>query len=453
VKLAVIGIGYVGSVTAAGLAAAGHEVAAYDVDRARAVALAAGQPPVYEPGLAELLIRAQGRLRSEDTTRRSVEGSAVAFICVPTPARPDGSIDTSYVEAAVREVVEAARAPLVIAIRSTVVPGTTDRLDNELLAPARAVGRQVEIVANPEFLRESRAVSDYLDADRIVVGAASSEACELMHEVYGPDFQFVCMSRSSAELAKYTSNALLATMISFSNELADLAETVEGADVVDALRALQLDRRWTEAEGEWRPGILRYLWPGCGYGGSCLPKDVKALVAEGRRRGVEMHLLGATDAINDGRAAHVVDRIGTSVILVGARVAVLGTAFKENTQDARDSPGLRIADELRRRGAIVATYDPLIGASRVGETATAALQNAEVCVVVTWAPEFLQLVRDARSRGALIVDARRQFTPDSGDRYLGVGVEMLTTGARRAEEKAARAGSEQSRGTDRPSAN
>jgi UDPglucose 6-dehydrogenase/GDP-mannose 6-dehydrogenase len=425
VKLAVVGVGYVGSVTAAGLAAAGHEVVAYDIDRARAAALAAGHPPVHEPGLVELIARAHGRLRSGDTTTASVQGAAVAFVCVPTPALSDGSIDTSYVESAVREIAEVPRGPLIIAVRSTVVPGTTDRLDTEVLAPARAAGRQIEIVANPEFLRESRAVSDYLDADRIVVGSASQSACELMHEVYGVDVRFICLSRSSAELAKYTSNALLATLISFSNELADLAETVDGADVADSLRALQLDRRWTEDEGDWRPAILRYLWPGCGYGGSCLPKDVKALVAEGRRRGVDMPLLAATDAINDRRAAHVVDRIAAAVTLGGARVAVLGTAFKENTQDIRDSPGLRLADELRARGALVATYDPLISKDYPAESSDAVLASAEVCVVVTWAPEFSQLVSDARARGALIVDARRQFAPDpsSGD-YLGIGVGM-----------------------------
>lgn len=431
-KLAVIGVGYVGSVTAAGLAAAGHEVIAYDTDRARADALAAGRPPVYEPGLPELITRAHGRLRSAETTRRAVQGAAIAFVCVPTPARSDGSIDTSYVETAVREIVDVPDGPRLIAIRSTVVPGTTDRMDSEVLAPARAAGRQVEIVANPEFLRESRAVSDYVDADRIVVGAASAQACDLMHDVYGPGVPFVCVSRASAELAKYTSNALLATLISFSNEVADLAETVEGADVADALRALQLDRRWTEVEGAWRPAILRYLWPGCGYGGSCLPKDVKALVAEGRHRGLAMPLLHATDTINDRRAAHVVDRIAAAVTLGGAHVAVLGTAFKENTQDVRESPGLRLADELRARGAIVDTYDPLVSGGRPDETFGTVLMSAQVCVVVTWAPEFSQFVSDARARGALIVDARRQFSPDLSDgSYLGVGVGTLTTPTRR----------------------
>lgn len=425
-KLAVAGVGYVGSVTAAGFAASGHEVALYDKKAARVRALLAGRPDIYEPGLTELVARSQGRLRAAESLAAAVRRARVLLVCVATPQSPDGSIDLRDVEAVVREAAAGRPdGPLVVALRSTVVPGTTDRLDREILGPLRAAGIRVAAAANPEFLREGRAAADFVAPDRVVIGASSDWARGALREAYAfTGAPVLEMSPASAELAKYASNALLATLISFTNEIADLAETVEEADVVDALCAVAADRRWREAEDRWDPAILSYLWPGCGYGGSCLPKDVKALIAEARRRGRELRLLQATDAVNEARAGHVAEQIVAATPTPGARVAVLGTAFKEGTADERASPGLRLAAELRRRGLSVVTYDPLVahGADDGAPDLESALRGAAVWVLVTGAPEFAGLVALARERGVVFVDARRRFARVSGDTYVGPGV-------------------------------
>jgi UDPglucose 6-dehydrogenase/GDP-mannose 6-dehydrogenase len=424
-KVAVIGVGYVGAVSAAGLAAEGHTVDVFDIERERALALCAGRPTLHEPGLRELVATAGDRLRAPHTLEEALRDTRVALICVQTPAAPDGAIDLSFVEAAVRDIVAAATAgPLVVVLRSTVVPGTTARVDRTAFAPARARGLAIEAAANPEFLREGRAVPDFLHPDRVVIGTLSARAVATLRELYSfSAAPLVELTPASAELAKYASNALLATLISFSNELADVAETIEGADVVDVLRVLHTDRRWHETEGLWVPGLTRYLWPGSGYGGSCLPKDVKALVAEARRRGVDAALLAAVDRINEARAAHLSDRIAALVPLGGTRVAVLGTAFKEGTTDTRSSPGAALAQELERRGARVVSFDPIAprDAARSASSLDEALTDARVWVVVTGAAEFIDLPRRALASQALVVDARRRYDILDGARYLGPG--------------------------------
>ena len=421
-RVAVIGTGYVGSVTAAGLAANGHDVAVYDKQPARAAALVSGQPPVAEPGLRELLRDAAGRLRATASARESVASARVALICVDTPPRPDGAIDLSRVEAAFGEIAAAAGAgPLLVVIRSTVVPGTTARLDREVLAPLRASGRRVSAACNPEFLREGHAVADFLRPDRVLIGVADDDAHATLAELYAWTAAPVFALRTgSAELAKYASNALLATLISFSNEIADVAEAIPGADVADVMRVLHADRRWREEDGAFAPGMTAYLWPGCGYGGSCLPKDVKAIRVAARFLGVDAPLLAAVDAINDRRAAGIVDRLARRVELRGRRVAVLGTSFKDGTADTRESPGLALAAELTRRGADVRTYDPLADGDGSPKRLDAVLRETSVWVVVTRAKEFDDLPSRARRGDVVLVDARRRFTERNG-KILGPG--------------------------------
>lgn len=417
--VAVVGAGYVGGVTAAGLAAWGHRVRLFDLDRGRAEALVAGRPAIHEPGLERSVAEAAGRLSAAGTLREALFGATVAMICVDTPAESTGAIDLTRVERAVRDVVGAANGPLLVVIRSTVVPGTADRIDREVGAPARESGQAIEIASNPEFLREGRAVADFRDPDRIVVGAASEGARAALEALYRPFADRVLvMSRSSAELAKYANNALLAMLVSFSNELASIAEAVPGADVTEALLAVHADRRWRGGEGAWDPGMLSYLWPGCGYGGSCLPKDVKALVAEAERRGVATPLITAVDEVNDAQASRLADRIAELLPLEATRVAVLGTAFKEGTNDLRGSPGLAVAEALRARGAEVATFDPLLDPS---DALGAALVGARAWVVVTWAAEFAGLAERAQREGVLLVDARRRFGVGGAGGYLGPG--------------------------------
>jgi len=422
-RVAVIGSGYVGSVTAAGLAHLGHHVAIFDRNPEAVPRLLAGNSPFFEPGLEELVASNLERVVAANTIEEAVPDAVVAMICVNTPDSGTGAIDLSFVQAAVSEVANAIAAePTVIAIRSTVVPGTSAHLDRTIIAPLRARGREVAVVANPEFLREGRAVSDFLSPDRIVIGADDVWAGDIVSSLYERTAtKIMRMSRSSAELAKYVNNALLATLVSFSNEMADIAETIDGADVIDALRAVHADRRWHDREGNWDPAILSYLWPGCGYGGSCLPKDVKALRAEASARGVAAPLLQAIDTINEARVTKVADDVLASLPYANAAIAVLGTAFKAGTVDDRFSPGLRIADELKRRGATVLTYDPLIAMHRkTDETLTDVLSKTRAWVVLTWAAEFESLPHRASEHHAVLIDARRRFS-SSIPGYRGPG--------------------------------
>jgi nucleotide sugar dehydrogenase len=420
-RVAVVGAGYVGAVTAAGLAAAGHDVLIYDADQARSDRLAEGMPPVDEPGLKELIRTAGPRLRSAPSAAEASRGVTVALVCVGTPSDADGAIDLRHVEDAVRDLSAAAGRELAIVIRSTVVPGTVLRLDREILRPRRAVGQRLELGSNPEFLREGRAVADFLDPDRVVIGYRAPWVGDRLAELYAHvEAPLVHMSPSSAELTKYASNALLATLVSLSNELADVAEHVEGADVTAALLALGQDRRWRTAEGQWSPAILSYLWPGCGYGGSCLPKDVKAIVAQARTLGAETPILAAVDRVNDRRADHLADAVVYALNGHDRRVVVLGTAFKAGTTDERESPGLRIAHALRERGANVTTYDPA-GASSTTQDLETALTDKDAWVVVTWSPEFDALRDRAQEQHVLFVDARRRFQR-LPHRYIGPGI-------------------------------
>jgi nucleotide sugar dehydrogenase len=428
-RVAVIGAGYVGSVTAAGLARFGHTVSIFDRNPEAVPRLLGGKPLFFEPGLEELIASGLEQLVAADSIGEAVEDAAVVMICVNTPDSGTGAIDLSFVRTAVGDVASATSSgPVAIAIRSTVIPGTTAQLDATILAPFRARGRQIAAVANPEFLREGRAVADFLHPDRIVVGADDTWAGDLVSSLYArTPTTIMRMTRSSAELAKYMNNALLATLVSFSNEMADIAEVVDGADVTDALLAVHADRRWHDREGSWGPGILSYLWPGCGYGGSCLPKDVKALQAEASALGLTVPILQAIDAINESRVAKLAQIALSSLPDPNSAIAVLGTAFKAGTRDERSSPGLRIASELKRRAATVLTYDPLIDANGgTGESLTDVLSKTKVWIVATLAAEFESLPDRAVEHGAVLIDARRRFAPTSRG-YRGPGLFRTST--------------------------
>jgi nucleotide sugar dehydrogenase len=429
VRVAVIGAGYVGSVTAAGLARFGHTVSIFDRNPEAVPRLLRGRPLFFEPGLEELIATGLEKLVAADSIGQAVEDAAVVMICVNTPDSGTGSIDLSFVRTAVSDVASATSSgPLAIAIRSTVVPGTTAQLDTTILAPARARGRQLAAVANPEFLREGRAVTDFLHPDRIVVGADDNWAGDLVSRLYaGSPTTIMRMTRSSAELAKYMNNALLATLVSFSNEMADIAEAIDEADVTDALLAVHADRRWHDREGQWDPAILSYLWPGCGYGGSCLPKDVKALRAQASALRIAVPMLEAIDSINESRVAKLAEDALSALPNPNSAIAVLGTAFKAGTRDERFSPGLRVASELKRRAATVLTYDPLIAmSSGTGETLTDVLSKTKVWIVATLAAEFEGLPERALEYGAVLIDARRRFAPTFRG-YRGPGLSRSST--------------------------
>jgi UDPglucose 6-dehydrogenase/GDP-mannose 6-dehydrogenase len=439
VNVAVVGCGYVGLVSGVGLAAAGHTVVGIDADSARVSALCSGRAPFHEPGLDDALQSAVATGRFRPTSALAdARGADIILLCVQTPPAPDGSVDLQFVEAAAQDVarvVSADTAPQVVAVRSTVPPGTAD----SVVAPHFSSLTNVSVASNPEFLREGSALDDFVHADRVVVGVRADFAANALQRLYAPlDTPVIVTTPPTAELAKYASNALLATLVSFSNQLARLAEATPDVDVEDALGILHRDRRLavgTNGSVATAP-IVTYLKSGCGFGGSCLPKDLAALIAYGRSRGEQVALLEAVDALNREQPQHLIalleERVGG---LQGRRVAVLGAAFKGGTDDLRESPALRIVDELCQRQAQVVVYDPLVEAGRLGELwpdveVAPALEDAvagcEACVVATLdgAWDCLPDVMAEQNGGpVLLVDGRRAIDPERvpAGSYAGIG--------------------------------
>jgi len=438
-RVAVVGCGYVGLVTGVGMASVGHDVLGIEVDRSRRERIAGGSVPFHEPGLQDLLRSELGSGRFGVSSEMEQAGEAdVVLLAVQTPPDPTGAIDLQFLERAGRALVDAfSAAPRqrAVVVRSTVVPGTAERV----LVPL--FDENAAVASNPEFLREGSALQDFLHPDRIVIGCEEDWARELLSELYRPfDAPLVLTSPATAELAKYTSNAFLATLVSFSNEISRVCESLPGVDVEDVLGILHTDRRLSPAvDGEVvRPGILSYLKAGVGYGGSCLPKDVSALIAAGRVYGEELPLLQAVRGINDAQPARVVASAERALgELEGRAIAVLGVAFKGDTDDLRCSPGLRIVDELLDRNAEVTVYDPLVSpgalAENLGEASVTAveslavaLETAEACIITTNAREFADLgalLAERGRPGLVVIDGRRVLAGDELDEavYVAVG--------------------------------
>lgn len=383
--ITVVGAGYVGLTTAACLAHLGHGVVCSDIDETRIARLNRGDVPIREPGLAEL-VRAgldAGRLSFVHGSAAAAARADFVYLCVPTPAAADGGTDMSYLRAAAAEIGPSLRPGAVVVNKSTAPAGTTRML-------AQALGRDdVAVASNPEFLRQGSAVRDFLDPDRIVVGAADGEVAARVAGLYsGLDAPVLTCDPASAETIKYAANSFLATKLSFTNAVAALCEAV-GADVDDVLLGVGYDRR-----------IGRdYLRPGPGWGGSCLPKDTSALVAASAAAGYDFELLRSVLAANAAQFDRIVAKVACRVGLAGSRIALLGLAFKAGTDDARDSPALQIARRLTGSGAAVYAYDPAVMANAatdeagivVTADAYAACEGAAALVVATGWDEFRQL--------------------------------------------------------------
>lgn len=450
-KVAIVGTGYVGLVTATCLASLGHEVTCVDLLPDRVAAVGRGEPPFFEPGLPELLREAtrSGRLRATTNLAEAVGASELTMIAVGTPsAAGSDRIDLRAVTAAAGEVGAclAGRADRhTVVVKSTVVPGTTQSTIRAALEASSGlpVGR-FGLVMNPEFLREGSAVSDFMNADRIVIGqwdGPSGEAAARLYEA------FLCpillVSLRNAELIKYASNALLASLVSFSNEFAGLCEAMDGADVDVVMDGVCLDGRLSPVvDGRRiRPGVLAYLRAGSGFGGSCFPKDVNALRALGDEIGVDTPLLDSVMQVNKGRPGRVAALLARELgDLTGKVVAVLGLAFKPGTDDVRDSPALSLATEIRSRGATVRAHDPLPAAARAAEPVLRAagielcdapeplLRGADAAVLATAWPayadwEWTRLSGLMRTR--LILDGRnvlKKIPWPSGVTYHPIGV-------------------------------
>ncbi|MDA8396388.1 MAG: UDP-glucose/GDP-mannose dehydrogenase family protein [Actinomycetota bacterium] len=403
-RVLVVGAGYVGLTSAVCFAHLGHDVVCVEANPARLAPLLEGRSPIHEPGLEDLLAEGatSGRLEfAPGIGAADMYGVEVALLAVGTPPDENGDPDLTQLAAAAREVSANAVCDLVVVVKSTVPPGSCEAIEL-VCAEAAPEGVRISVVSSPEFLRESRAVEDFLAPDRVVVGAADPDVAELVADLYPAGVPLVKTDRRGAELIKYAANAFLAVKISFANEVAALCESL-GTEASTVLLGVGLDHRIGKD----------FLRPGPGYGGSCLPKDVSGFQALGRAMGTPTRVVAAAEEVNDeaARAALMKLEMGLGGV-AGKRVALLGLAFKPGTDDSRDSPALRLAELLVASGARVSAYDPLARVDAfAGErvrSAMEAVDGADALVVATAWEEFSGLSAQAvaeRLRGRIVLDA------------------------------------------------
>jgi UDPglucose 6-dehydrogenase/GDP-mannose 6-dehydrogenase len=455
-RVSIIGAGYVGLVTGACLADKGLQVACVDIDPDRVRQINAGRTPIHEDGLGPLLQRHAGHnLTATTDLAGAVRASDLTMIAVGTPLR-DGQIDLTYVREAARQVGEAVAdhdGYHVTVVKSTVVPGTTDRVVIPALeeASGKRVGSDLGVGTNPEFLTEGQAVRDFMSPDRIVIGGVDERTVAVIDRLYEGfgHTPRILTNNATAELIKYTSNALLATMISFSNEIANLATALGGIDVVDVMRGVHTSHYLSPRgpDGQRIPApITSFLEAGCGFGGSCLPKDVGALIRHGQDAGQPMRVLDAvlrTNVEQPGRLITVLrERLGP---LRDRRVTVLGLAFKPDTDDVRESPAFGVIRQLLAQHATVTAYDPV--ANRAAQRALPdadisfaddlkqAVAEADAIVIITRWEQFqaVPAIIATADPQPLVVDGRRMLDPRSVNRYAGIGLgaELDTPRSRR----------------------
>ena len=416
--ISVLGGGYVGLVTAACLSHLSHNTTVIEIFPEKVAAINRAEPPIYEDGLDTLLkTHISANLRAT-TQYTPVQTSDVIFIAVGTPPNPDGSANLSYITAAAETIADElakshAEYPVIV-VKSTVPPGTTKNVVEPIIRrknPDLSFG----ICMNPEFLREGRAVKDFLHPDRIIVGSSDPKTIRIMHELYTDiAAPIIDVDPTSAEMIKYTSNALLATKISFANEIGNLCKQL-GVNVYEVMAGVGMDSRVSP----------KFLNAGCGFGGSCFPKDVSALASIAREHGVTPTLLNAVLAVNDSQPLRMVEllemRLGS---LSGKRIAVLGLAFKDNTDDVRESRSIPVIEALRRKGAVPVLFDPMamdtmkavFPDEEYASSAAAALTHADGCLVMTEWPEFAKLSSEFDAmRERVIIDGRHILTIDDAE--------------------------------------
>ena len=443
-QISIVGCGYVGLVSGVCLAEKGHTVVCVDVDQLKVDRINRGEPPIHESGLEDLLRRNLNHaFRATTDLREAVLNTDLTIIAVGTPFAGD-EIDLRFIRQTALQigaVLKEKAAYHVVLVKSTVVPGTTDDVVTPLLekASAKKAGRDFGVGMNPEFLREGDAVQDFLSPDRIVMGAIDGRTNGVLEELYQP-FHGVDKLRTNprtAETIKYAANSLLATMISFSNEIGNLCAEIGDVDVVDVMHGVHLDRRLSPLLSDGQriePRFLTYLEAGCGFGGSCFPKDLKALISFGRRAGSSMRLLQAVVDINHSQPQRMLALLGRHFSsLRDVRVAVLGLAFKPGTDDMRESPAIPIVQELVRQRADVTAYDPVItrgdfngpAPNRYTNNLSEAVDNAQAILLLTRWPEFKNLpaLLSNRSDPPLVIDGRRLLDPASVGRYEGIGLQ------------------------------
>ncbi len=432
-KISIIGTGYVGLVSGVGFASKGHDVTCIDIVEEKVDKINRGEPPIYEEGLEELLkdVVSNDRLRATKDTEEAIKETELTFICVGTPSKQDGSVDLSSVEKAVQDMVQPLKEKdeyHVFCVKSTVVPGTTEEKVLPILdRSGKKVGEDFGLGMNPEFLREGIALEDFLNPDRIVLGGWDEKTLEILSKAY-EKFEVPKLKTDikTAEMIKYTSNALLATKISFANEISRICESI-GIDVYEVMDGVGLDDRLKRD----------FLNAGAGFGGSCFPKDVKALVNYAKEKDQETKLLNSVLSINEEQPVHIINRLEyVSEGVKGKKIAFLGLAFKGGTDDVRETRAFPMITRLLELGADVIAYDPeasenfnelLPGKVQYANSREDALEDADICIIQNDWDEFKNLTpKDfGHMKGNIIVDARRvlnreEFTDDFI--YIGVGM-------------------------------
>jgi UDPglucose 6-dehydrogenase/GDP-mannose 6-dehydrogenase len=445
-KVSVIGTGYVGLVTGACFAEKGHQITCVDVDQVKVDSINNGLPPIYERGLQDLLKKhVGGRLRASTDLSRAVQQTDLSLIAVGTPF--DGrEIDLTYIKAVSNEIGQALRNKPgyhVVVVKSTVVPGTTDDVVRPILeeASGKKAGVDFGVGMNPEFLTEGEAVNDFLFPDRIVLGGMDKATIDQQARLYEgfPGVELLHVNNKTAEMIKYTSNAFLATLISFSNEMGNLCAAVKGVDVLDVMRGVHVSRYLSVEMPDGRrvqPQIVSFLAAGCGFGGSCFPKDVKALAAHGEKHHAPMHVLDAVLKVNEQQPAKVIELLKKHFAsLKDVRVSILGLAFRPDTNDMRESPAIPIVRSLLQAGASVKGYDPVAAAEarkifpsqemQLCGSLDEAVSNTDAVVLVTRWDEFRKVpeLLASLNPSPLFVDGRRLIDKVKIARYEGIGLD------------------------------
>ncbi len=430
-KITVIGTGYVGLVTGTCFAETGNKVTCVDIDKAKVDKLASGQITIYEPGLEKIFLRntKEGRLVFTTNLEEVLEASEIIFLALPTPPGADGSADLKYVLGVADQMGKLMKGYKVVVNKSTVPVGTADKVREAI---AKNYKGEFDVVSNPEFLREGVAVEDFMKPDRVVIGTKSEQAKKVMTELYAPFVRqgnpLIFMDERSSELTKYAANSFLATKISFMNEIAQLCERM-GADVDMVRRGIGSDDRIGK----------RFLFPGIGYGGSCFPKDVQALVKSSNEVNYDFEILKAVEKVNALQKLHLVNKINTYLKndLQGKKIALWGLAFKPNTDDIRDAPAIDMINALTAAGATITAYDPeampnvknKIGDKiKYASNQYEALAGADILVIATeWSefrtPDFEIIEKELPSK--VIFDGRNLFDvakmKEMGYHYESIG--------------------------------
>jgi len=444
-NISVIGTGYVGLVSGVCLAEKGHEVVCVDIDKSKVDSINRGISPIHERGLDDLLTNNIGKRFSATTDiEEAVLNSSLSVIAVGTPFDGD-LIDLTYIKkvaADLGKILKKKDSYHVIVVKSTVVPGTTDDVVLPIVEKesGKKAGIDFGLGMNPEFLREGEAISDFMNPDRIVLGGIDQKTHDTLNEVYSvfEGVDVINTNNKTAEMIKYTANSLLATLISFSNEIGNLCASLENVDVLNVMEGVHKDKRFsplTENGERISPGFLSYLAAGCGFGGSCFPKDVKALIAHGKRAGNDMSLLDSVIKINKNQPQRVIDLLEKNIpVLKGKRIAVLGLAFKPETDDMRESPAIPVVHHLMKSGAKITAYDPvarleaekLFGNTQIvyKNDLEEALEHAEAVILLTSWKEFSALpgLIKKMEPQPLFIDGRRMLSKDHFQKYEGIGL-------------------------------